>query len=258
LDIEFHLQSYCFYYALLLLQDLHISSSPILSICLVNDMVWMGSEVGYLYIYNANRRVPMAQAWLEDKFPILSIIHVKDTRLVYIALENGSVYAVKDDISAEMNTAGVQPALIKLNVIAKHKKFNTISACLTAVPTSESTIEIWVGQKDRHISVLSAENLDTVASLEVTNDLSKVPHYVAHLTVANLVCHSTMMPSSTTAVGGSDITSNGGIWEERESVSVFAALYHGQFITRWDVITKENIDILNCSDYVKDNPGRCL
>jgi len=221
-------------------------------------MVWMGSEVGYLYIYNANNRVPMAQAWLEDKFPILSILHVKDTRLVYIALENGSVYAVKDDISVEMNMAGVQPTLISLNIVAKHKKFNTISACLTAVPTSESTIEIWVGQKDRQISILSAENLNTIASLEVTNDSSEVSHYIAHLTVANLVCHSTVMPTAAAAVGGNDVTRNGGdLWEEKESVSVFAALYHGQFITQWDVITRENIDILNCSDYVKDNPGWC-
>ena len=242
----------------MLLQDLHVSSSPILSICLVCDMVWMGSEVGYLYICNANRRVPMAQAWLEDKFPILSILHVKDTRLVHIALENGSVYAVEDDISVEMNMAGVQPALISLNVVSKHKKFNTISACLTAVPTSESTIEIWVGQKDRQISILSAENLNTIANLEVTNDSSKVSHYIAHLTVANLVCHSTVMPAAAAAVGGNDVTKNGGgIREERKSVSVFAALYHGQFITQWDVITRENIDNLNCSDYVKDNPGWC-
>ena len=201
----------------------------------------------------------MAQAWLEDKFPILSILHVKDTKLVYIALENGSVYAVKDDISVEMSMAGVQPALINLNVVAKHKKFNTISACLTAVPTSESTFEVWVGQKDRHISVLNAEDLDTVASLQVTNDTSKVPHYVAHLTVANLVCHSTMMPAPTVAMGDSDVTRNGGdFWGGRESVSVFAALYHGQFITQWDANTRENIDILNCSDYVKDNSGKCL
>ena len=216
-------------------------------------MVWMGSEVGYLYIYDANKRLPMAQAWLEDKFPILSILHVQETRRVYIALENGCVYAVKDDISVEMSTAGVQPAVINLNIVAKHKKFNTISACLAAVPTSPSSFEIWVGQKDRRISVLNAEDLDTVASIKVSNDTSQVSHYVAHLTVANLVCHSAMMPPAA-GMGGGDVTRNG--WEDHKSVSVFAALYHGQFVTQWDVVTRENIDILNCSDYVKDNPGR--
>jgi len=30
-----------------------------------------------------------------------------------------------------------------------------------------------------------------------------------------------------------------------------SVLCHDQFITQWDVTTRENIDILNCSDYVK-------
>jgi len=34
----------------------------------------------------------------------------------------------------------------------------------------------------------------------MTNDSSKVSHYGTHMTVANLVCHSTVMSSSTAAV----------------------------------------------------------
>lgn len=217
-------------------------------------MVWMGSEVGFLYIYDANKRLPKAQAWLEDNFPILGILHVRETQLVYIALENGSVYAVKDDISVQMHLAGSCPAVIKLEVIGKHKKVNSISACLTAVPKADSSFEIWVGQKNRNITVLDAEDLNVVATLCVSSDLSKVSHYIAHLTVANLVCHclqpSTAGTNSTN--GGNNSGSSGSYLVEKESVSVFAAVYHGQFITQVDADSKESIDLLNCCDYMDD------
>lgn len=218
-------------------------------------MVWMGTEVGFLYIYNANTRLPLAQAWLEDNFPILSILHLAETQLVYIALENGSVYAVKDDISMQMHLAGVHPALIDLEVVAKHKKVNSISACLTAVPKSDSSFEIWVGNKNRNITVLDADNLDVIATLFVSSDVSKVSHYIAHLTVANLVCHCVQPPVSGNngTPNGSSHENGGNYLTEKESVSVFAAVYHGQFITQLDASTKESIDLLNCCDYLTDD-----
>ena len=215
----------------------------------------MGSEVGFLYIYDAGTRLPLAQAWLEDNFPILSILHIEETQLVYIALENGSVYAVKDDITVQMDLAGVHPALINLEVVAKHKKINSISACLAAIPKSESSFEIWVGQKNRNITVLDAENLDVIATLCVSSDVSKVSHYIAHLTVANLVCHCVQSSNNSTPTGGGH--SNGGnYFVEKESVSVFAAVYHGQFITQLDASTKESIDLLNCCDYLTDDKSK--
>ena len=221
-------------------------------------MVWMGSEVGFLYIYDANKRLPLAQAWLEDNFPILDILHVKETQLAYIALENGSVYAVKDDISVQMNLAGVSPALINLEVVAKHKKVNSIAACLTVVPKNDLSFEIWVGQKNRNITILDAENLNVVATLCVSSDVSKVSHYIAHLTVANLVCHymrPTVAGNNDTAAGNNNHSNGESYLVEKESVSVFAAVYHGQFITQLDADTKESIDLLNCCDYLTDD--RC-
>ena len=219
----------------------------------------MGTEIGFLYLYDANTRLPLAQAWLEDNFPVLSILHVKETQLVYIALENGSVYAVKDDISMQMHLAGVHPTLINLEVVARHKKVNSISACLTVVPRNDSSFEIWVGQKNRSITVLDPESLEVVATLCVSSDISKVSHYIAHLTVANLVCHhyvqSTVTSGNSTPAGGNH--SNGGnYFVEKESVSVFAAVYHGQFITQLDAATKESIDLLNCCDYLTGDKSK--
>lgn len=219
-------------------------------------MVWMGTEVGFLYIYDANTRLPLAQAWLEDNFPVLSILHVKETQLVYIALENGSVYAVKDDISMQMHQAGVHPALINLVVVAKHKKVNSISACLTVVPRNDSSFEIWVGQKNRSITVLDAEDLEVIATLCVSSDISKVSHYIAHLTVANLVCHHYVTSGNSTPANGNR-SNSGNYFVEKESVSVFAAVYHGQFITQLDAETKECIDLLNCCDYLTCNKSEC-
>ena len=221
-------------------------------------MVWMGSEVGFLYIYDANKRLPLAQAWLEDNFPILDILHVKETQLVYIALENGSVYAVKDDISVQMNLAGVSPALINLEVVAQHRRVNSIAACITVVPNNDTSFEIWVGQKNRNITVLDAENLDVVATLCVSSDVSKVSQYIAHLTVANLVCHYTQptVTSNNGTAAGNDNSSGDSYLVEKEAVSVFAAVYHGQFITQLDADTKESIDLLNCCDYLTDDRGK--
>ena len=218
-------------------------------------MVWMGTEVGFLYIYDANKRLPLAQAWLEDKFPVLDILHLKSTRLTYIALENGSIFAVKDDISVQMHIAGGSPALIDLEVVAKHKRINSIAACLTAIPKSDSSFEIWVGQKNRNITALDAESLNVVATLCVSSDVSKVSHYIAHLTVANLVCHYMQPPVASNA--GTPVGSNSDNYlVEKESASVFAAVYHGQFITQLDADTKESIDLLNCHDYLTDD--KCM
>lgn len=215
-------------------------------------------------MFDANRRLPLAQAWLEDKYPILNILHVKETQLVYIALENGSVFAVKDDISVQIHQVGVHPALITLEVVAKHKKVNSISACLTVVPKIDSSFEIWVGQKNRSITVLDAEDLSVIATLCVSSDTSKVSHYIAHLTVANLICHCTIVhptddgKAATTTFAAVDGDQSSCYLVEKESVSVFAAVYHGQYITQLDADTKESIDLINCCDYVNDDRGKDL
>ena len=206
-------------------------------------MVWMGTERGFLYIYDANQRLPVAQTWVEGELPILDILHVKETRLAYIALANGSVYAVKDDISVQMNLAGVSFAVIDLEVVAKHKRVDNKATCLTAVPKSDLSFEIWVGQKNRDITVLDAENLNVIAILYVSSDKSRVAHHIAHLVVQTVVATNS----------GSQTSNRDSSYIIEKKSSVFVAVYRGQFITQIDSDTKETIYLLNCLDYLTDD-----
>ena len=220
-----------------------VCDCPILSICLVNDMMWMGTERGFLYIYDANKRLPIAQSWLEGEFPILDLLYVKETRLVYIALENGSVYAVKDDISVQMSLAGVSFAVIDLEVVAKHKRVDSKATCLTVVPKSDLSFEIWVGQRNRDITVLDAENLYVITTLCVSSDKSRVAHHIAHLSVQTEVATNS----------GTLTNSRDSSYIVEKKSSVFVAVYRGQFITQIDADTKESIYLLNCLDYLTDD-----
>ncbi len=43
------------------LQDIDLGDSPVLCIEMVNDTVWMGFEIGYLCVYDANTYEMLAQ-----------------------------------------------------------------------------------------------------------------------------------------------------------------------------------------------------
>lgn len=47
--------------SLVLSQDVEVGDSPVLSMCVVRDKVWMGFEIGYLMIFDSNSRRPHVQ-----------------------------------------------------------------------------------------------------------------------------------------------------------------------------------------------------
>ena len=229
--------------------------------------MWVGFEIGYLLVFDTATRRPCAQAWLQQYIPILSILHIAALHRVYIGLENGSVLAFDDDLASALTS--ITPARIKLLPIYEYHDSAQTSACLLAVPkvcsnnssrsqsqSNFSSFEIWVGQKDGLISVLDADNLKVVKFFKNTADLSKTPSYVAYLTYANLVC--SISPEQVTGNYSAAEKTNGSESSRdavAECVNVYGALFHGQYVTRWNAESKEVVQSFNCEKHVEGKEG---
>ena len=187
----------------------------------------MGSEDGYIHFYDASSRYPLAQSCVDYQCPILGILHDQKTRLVYILLEIGIVYAVNDDISRELSSTAANSVFIKLNIVGMYQVANERTTCFAIVSNADSLHEIWIG-KNNSITILYAKNLKISCKLKLSE---KVSSCIAHIAVA------TNVESYNDRVG----TIN----------SVFTAFYQGQIVTQWDTREKKIIDMLNMNDFVK-------
>lgn len=230
----------------------------------------MGFEIGYLLVFDTATKRPCAQAWLQQYTAILSILHIAALQRVYIGFENGSVLAFDDDLASAITT--ITPARIKLLPICEYHDTTQTSACLLAVPrvnscsvpqsqpqsTSATSFEIWVGQKAGLITILDAEKLTVLKFLQNTVDLSRPPSYIAYLTYANLVCSVTPEPAASSSNGPSEKTSGGVLAGNvvAECVSVYGALYHGQYVTRWSAESKTVMQSFNCEKHMEGKEGR--
>ena len=225
----------------------------------------MGFEIGYLVIFDASTRRLCAQAWVDEHTSIRSVIHLAALRRVYVALGNGSVLAYEDDISCVMTS--VAPARVKLLPTREYHHPNQSSNCLLAVPKSTVDLqagigfEIWVGQKEGMITVLDAENLEVVKFIRNDLDQSRTPSYVAYLTVAHLVCSV----SPELAANGVANQPQGEVpvisypssdsHIPRACVSVYGAVYHGQYVTRWNAEDKTAVENFNCKHHLDNQKG---
>ena len=197
--------------------------------CIVRNIIWMGSEDGYLHFYDVKSRYPLAQSCLDHQCPVLGLLHIQKSNLVYVLFEIGIVYAVKDDISVELSSSRMSSVFIKLNILGVYRFDNCTTSCFEIVHNTNSVHEVWIG-KNNGITVLNAENLKVVCELKVSESHSSC---VAHITVVNV--ESSIDPCYNRA------TVN----------SVFSAFYQGQIITQWDIRTKKIVNMLNINDFVK-------
>ena len=104
--------------------------------------------------------------------------------------------------------------------------------------------ELWVGQKDGRITVLDASSLKVLKFLHNPLDQSKVPSFVAALSCNHMVSSISDFERGVALgdVGRCDF------------LSVYSALYHGQYVTRWNSRTKEAINCFNCQPH-SENKG---
>ncbi len=228
--------------------------------CPVYDKVWMGFEIGYLMIFDALTKRPHSQAWIRQYVPILSIVHLAPLKRVFIALGNGSVLGFDDDIPNVVTMPA--PVRIHLTEVSEYHDPSQSSTCLLVVPATStqphsSSFELWVGQKNGLITVLDAATLNVIKFIRNTLDLSKVPSYMAYLTYANLVCGvnlKQMYSNASPPVLRREYRSEGG--EAKGSPTcVYGAMYHGQYVTRWDSDSKVPMESFDCESHMDDKEG---
>ena len=234
--------------------------------CTANDKIWMGFESGLLVIVDASTKRPYAwQTWVDKHTSIQSIMHLAVLRRIYIALGNGSVLAYEDDIS-HMVASMIAPARIKLLPACDYHHRNQSSSCLLAVPKittnaqAQSSFEIWVGQKEGMVTVLDAESLEVV-KVFFDLDQSRTLSYVAYLIFADLACN--LSPVNETVdqpqVEVPLISKNSSnLCAQELCMSVYGALYQGQYVTRWNAESKTVVDSFNCECYLDMQEGRCM
>ena len=224
---------------------------------------------------------------------ILSIVHIASLRKVYLGLDDGSVLMYKDELPPDL--ASQFPACITLDPLVEYMDSTQTSSCLLAIPRLESggtvaetttnpplqsmssdksltsldlqpsssiehsrctqytgtTYELWVGQKNGLITILNAETLDVVTFIQNPLDLSRLPSYVAYLSYAHLI-----YGVNSESVGGAGYPSNGGsATSPPDVVSVYGALYHGQYVTRWNTETKTAVESFNCEKHLEPGEG---
>ena len=150
--------------------------------------------------------------------------YIPALRRVYVGLSDGTVYAYSDEVTG--GPAGNGPANIKLSLLAEYSDTTKTSSCFLVVPQGKRneggvTYELWVGQKRGIITILDAEMLAVIKSVRTTMDLSKVPSYTAYLSYMYNSLYG-MSPDYSEECA------------RRGCATVYGALYHGQFVSRWD------------------------
>ena len=223
-------------------QDVEVGDSPVLAMCAVRDRVWMAFEIGCLVVYDAATHEPLVQAWVRQHTRLLCMTHLSALSRVYMGLEDGSVLGFPDDLSHLAHSS----SRVTLEPVVAYQDVTQTAASLLVVPSprGDGAHEIWVGQKSAMITVLEAETLWVVKFIQNKLDLSKVPSYVAYLSYAHLVLGA-MSPDSHVMPSRPAQLSSGA-----SAVSVYGAMYHGQYVTRWNADSKIAVESFNCQTFL--------
>ncbi len=188
---------------------------------------------------------PSIQSWVKQQKAVSSMAHIAALKRVYVGLSDGTVYAYSDDLASPPSSGGFLPSKVRLSPLAEYNDNSQSSACLLAVAQGHKndtnmTFELWVGQKRGVITILDADTLNVIKFVRTTMDMSKVPSYIPCLSYTHLVCGSS--PDYSAGEGG----------VVRGCGTVYAALHHGQFVSRWDTVNKKEVDCLNCQEKMDD------
>ena len=228
---------------------------------------------------------------------ILSIVHIASLRRVYLGLDDGSVLMYNDELPSSLTTQfpaciTLEPRTVYMDstqtsscLLAIPRIEGTSQAAGEANPpqsmtsdkslnsfdlqppsfteqprgpqSSGSTYELWVGQKNGLITILNAETLEVITFIQNPLDHSRVPSYVAYLSYAHLI-YGVNSESVGGTTGYPDGGSGGGTAALPDVVSVYGALYHRQYVTRWNTEDKTARDSFNCEEHLEQGEGTII
>ncbi len=237
-----------------------------------SSKLFLGSCI-FLYILVYSCKLCVLQTWIKHYKKIQAITHLPALRSVYLGLDDGSVLAYSDDLPSlplvSVDPTLTSPPLVPLVPTATYRDSTQSSSCILALPRhtgvsegesppsggdassakKEFSYELWVGQKGNCITVLDAASLEVVKFLKNPFDKSEMPSFVAYMSCSHLVygCYSAARRSGGGAGKGE------GKGEGSEVIaSVYSALYHGQYMTRWNAETKKPVGSLDCRTHSED------
>ena len=235
------------------LQDVDLGDSPVLCIGMVDDKVWVGFQIGYLCVYDANTRHPLLQFWVRQGIPILSLAFLPNMSRMYVGLEDGSVFMYSNNITPFMSwVTDIQSIMKPLAVFEEHGQ---TAATLLVIPRQcvgedESVhYDLWVGQSDKSIAVLDGDTLEPIMYLSNPLDHTPCPHYLSQLTYTHLT--SSVPPNAFKREGLPNKPAVATPWH-RMSVDVYAALQHGRCITRWNARRREIDECMDCRELLDE------
>lgn len=265
---------------LLSLQDVDLGDSPVLAIAMVHDKVWIGFEIGYLCIYDADTHNTLAQVlhihkyssysyhhyayiqvWIRRGVAVQSIAHIPQLSQVYVGLANGTIISYSDIITPISNDDDSVPLIAThLTPLSTYKEPNEICPVILPImvrPWNEEegreedegiAFHLWVGQKNRSITVLNAKDLSIVDFLDTPDDTTPCPSYLDQVPFYYLT-------SSTSPKDSEDSESIPLREDPLEPVWVYGALRHGQFVTVWDGASRKIKTCFNVLDLLSHWKG---
>ena len=120
---------------------------------------------------------------------------------------------------------------------------------------TKTTHELWIGQTSGFITVLNAETLAVITYIYNPFELSCLPSYVTFL-VTN---HPHNIHYDSLQSSGAYEDSNIMVDSSQEDVlTVYGAVYDGQFVTRWDVEKRTAAESYNCEKHLEGDEGISL
>ncbi|XP_019849257.1 PREDICTED: leucine-rich repeat serine/threonine-protein kinase 1-like [Amphimedon queenslandica] len=235
------------------IEDVDLGDSPVLAISMVHDKVWIGFEIGYLCIYDADTHNTLAQVWIRRGIAVQSIAHIPQLSQVYVGLANGTILSYSDIITPISNDDDSVPLIAThLTPLSTYKEPNEICPVILPImvkPWNEEegreeegiAFHLWVGQKNKSITVLNAEDLSIVDFLDTPDDTTPCPSYLDQVPFYYL----------TSSVSPKDSEDSESILlreDALEPVWVYGALRHGQFVTVWDGASRKIKTCFNVLD----------
>lgn len=187
--------------------------------------------------------------------------HLPPLHLVYIGLEDGTILAFSEDLPSpplvSLDPSLTNPPLVSLTPVSLYRDSTQSSSCILAVPhTNQSngvsaggdSYELWVGQRGNRVTVLDAASLKVIKFLYNLLDRSVLPSFVAYLSCSHMVygCSSARGVAKAEGVGSCD------------HMSVYSALYHGQYVTRWNAVGKKAVDCFDCRPHALGIEGQAV
>ena len=141
-----------------------------------------------------------------------------------------------------------------LDPISTYKDSNEVCTVLLPVPSDyvngETRYHLWVGQKNREITILDAKDLSVQDFVDSPLDKTICPSYLSQLPFVHLTCTATPTPMDSDDDENDDITqtepSSLNARNVSDKVYVYGALKQGQYITCWDSNTKDMVECFDC------------